>query len=368
MPVLLPRRALLRGLGGLVTGLALGTACSPPSRASQRAATLAPDAATSPARDDARHDTPDAGADDATRSPRSRVALVKSADRALGIKTALALFGLPALASRRVFLKPNLNSADPTPGSTHEETLLALIHALRDAGAGPITLGDRSGMADTRQAMQRLGLFALAKKHDLDALVLDELKRQAWIHHKPPGSQWSQGFYLPRPFLEADYKVMTCCLKTHRFGGHFTMALKNSVGLAARTVPGLRHHFMHELHRSPLKRDLMAELNLAVRPDLIVLDGVEAFVAGGPDQGDRARADLILVADDPVALDALAVAMLRQLGTTPEVSRGPIAAQDQIARALALGLGRAHAQGIELLTPDQASADLGQALLAKLSP
>ena len=77
--------------------------------------------------------------------------------------------------------------------------------------------------------------------------------------------------------------VQTCCLKTHRYGGHFTLSLKNSVGLAAKTVPGNGHDFMRELHTSPHQRRMIAEINAGYRPDLVVLDGVEAFVTGGPD-------------------------------------------------------------------------------------
>ena len=48
--------------------------------------------------------------------------------------------------------------------------------------------------------------------------------------------------------------VQTCCLKTHRYGGHFTLSLKNSVGLVAKRVPGDAYDFMRELHNSPHQR------------------------------------------------------------------------------------------------------------------
>jgi len=49
------------------------------------------------------------------------------------------------------------------------------------------------------------------------------------------------------------------------------------------------------------------------------------------------------------------VAILRSHGTTPEVSRGKIFEQDQIARAAALGLGVKSADQIELVTGDAES-------------
>ena len=55
-----------------------------------------------------------------------------------------------------------------------------------------------------------------------------------WELIKLQDSHWEQGFALPRVVRKAGGVVQTCCLKTHRYGGHFTLSLKNSVGLAAK--------------------------------------------------------------------------------------------------------------------------------------
>lgn len=88
----------------------------------------------------------------------------------------------------------------------------------------------------------------------------------------------------------------------------------------------------------------------------MVLDGVEAFVEGGPDQGKKVNANVILAGTDRVAIDTVGVAVLRHFGTTPAVSRGAIFKQEQIARAVELGLGVTGPDKIELLTGDPASA------------
>jgi uncharacterized protein (DUF362 family) len=90
----------------------------------------------------------------------------------------------------------------------------------------------------------------------------------------------------------------------------------------------------------------------------VVLDGVEAFVNGGPAQGTRVPAEVILAGNDRVAIDAVGVAMLRFLGTTPEVSQGPIFKQDQIARAAELGLGVKSPDQIQIVTGDARSETL----------
>ena len=297
---------------------------------------------------------------------KSRVAVVHTSDRRDGVSRGIALLGLSSLESRSVFLKPNLNSSDLGPASTHEETLLAVIDALRDKNAGRMVLGDRSGMGNTREVLEARGLFKLGEKLDFQTIAFDELDASQWRHMTSPQSSWKHGVYMPTPFLDADFKVMMCCLKTHRYGGHFTLTLKNSVGLAAKKVPGLAHDFMRELHSSPHQRTLIAELNALFTPDLIVLDGVEAFVDGGPAQGDLARGEMMLVGTDRVAMDMLGVAMLRELGTNDDVATGAITDLEQIARAIELDIGTHQATELEILTDDAPSHKLAERLLARL--
>jgi uncharacterized protein (DUF362 family) len=286
----------------------------------------------------------------------AQIAFVKTRDRAAGIERALDLLDVKSMKGKSVFLKPNFNSADPPPGSTHSETLRALVGRLQAIGADRITVGDRSGMGDTPGVMERKGIFRLADRLGIEAIAFDELDADGWEMTQVPGGHWERGFAVARPVLEADGVVQVCCLKTHRFGGHFTMSLKNSIGLVARRVPGERYDYMQELHSSRHQRRLIAEVNVAYQPDLILLDGTEAFVEGGPDRGKRVKPQVILAGTDRVAIDAVGVAILRDFGTTPEVSQGAIFQQEQIARAVELGLGVGGPEEIELVTDDPESA------------
>jgi len=286
----------------------------------------------------------------------AQVAFVKTQDRAAGVNKALDLLEINSMQGQDLFLKPNFNSADAPPGSTHNDTLSALVRTLQAMGADRITVGDRSGMGDTRSVMKQKGVFRLADELGFDVVVFDELDASGWEMMQVEGSHWQNGFAVARPVLEADGVIQTCCLKTHRYGGHFTMSLKNSVGLVAKSVPGERYDYMSELHSSPHQRHMIAEINVAYQPALIVVDGVEAFVDGGPDRGKRVAAQVILAGTDRVALDAVGVAILRYFGTTPAVSQGSIFQQEQIARAVELGLGVDGPEEIELITDDPESA------------
>jgi uncharacterized protein (DUF362 family) len=285
----------------------------------------------------------------------TQVAFVKTNDRSSGLDMALDLLEINPIKGKSLFLKPNFNSADPAPGSTHNDTLSSLVQKLQVMGASRITIGDRSGMGDTRRVMKEKGIFNLANDLGCETVVFDELEASEWELLRIEGTHWRDGFAVARPVLEADGVVQACCLKTHRFGGHFTMSLKNSVGLVAKQVPGENYDYMSELHSSPNQRRMIAEVNMAYVPDLIVLDGIEAFVTGGPDRGARVESSVILAGTDRVAIDAVGVAILRYFGTTDAVSKGEIFQQNQISRGVELGLGVTRPENIELITGDEES-------------
>jgi uncharacterized protein (DUF362 family) len=293
----------------------------------------------------------------------TRVVVVKTEEHADGVNRALRLLRADGFARKHVVVKPNFNSADPFPGSTHGETLDALVEWLGGAGASRVTVADRSGMGQTREVMEAKGVFAQARKRGFAPVVLDDLPARDWVPHRLPGSHWRRGVLFPRLLEEAEAIVSTCCLKTHRFGGHVTLSLKNSVGAVAKHGPD-GYNYMDELHGSPAQRRMIAELNLLYRPAAVLLDALEAFTDGGPEKGTKVAPGLMIAGTDRVAVDAVGVAVLRLYGTTPAVSRGPIFGQEQLARAAALGVGVGRPEQIELVTDDRA----GEAVLARLRP
>ena len=127
-------------------------------------------------------------------------------------------------SGKQVALKANFNSADPFPASTHLDTLRAIVGTLKGAGAAEITLAERSGMGDTREVLEQMGVLALSRELGFNAVVLDDLGKDGWVKFERDGTHWLRGFYMAKVFHDADKIVNTCCLKTHRFGGHFTLS------------------------------------------------------------------------------------------------------------------------------------------------
>ena len=93
----------------------------------------------------------------------SKISLVRTESRTEGVPRAIALLQSNPVQGKAVVLKPNFNSADLTPGSTHIDTLRSLVLTLQGMGATRITLAERSGPGDTtRQVMAKKGIFDLA--------------------------------------------------------------------------------------------------------------------------------------------------------------------------------------------------------------
>jgi uncharacterized protein (DUF362 family) len=284
----------------------------------------------------------------------SRVTFVKTGDREKGVKASLRALAVNPVKGKNVLIKPNFNTADPTPGSTHNDTLMALVDKIWEMEARSIWLGERSYLP-TRKVMDDKGVVPLLKQKDVQIIDFDELKERDWIEFKPKDSHWPNGFRIARPILETECLISTCCLKTHQFGGVFTLSLKLAVGV----VPTVRngYQYMEDLHRSPFQQKMIAEINRFFSPDLIVLDGIDAFVDGGPMTGKRKKGDVFLSSSDRVAIDAVGLAVLKVIGSNTAIMHSKIFEQEQIARAVELGLGASSPLEIEVLPVDKESQE-----------
>ena len=284
-----------------------------------------------------------------TQNNNGKVFLIKTKDRNSGINKLMDHFNLDEFSGDKVAIKANFNSADPFPASTHIDTLHSIIHKLNKTGIGGLILAERSGMGKTRSVLEEMGVFELSDELGFEVVVLDEEDKNRWVKIEKDGTHWVRGFYIPKLFLESDRVIQTCCLKTHRFGGHFTLSLKNSVGIVAKKFSGGSYNYMSELHASPYQRFMIAEINKYYNVDLVVMDALKAFITQGPEQGKVVEPNFILAGDDRVAMDAVGVAILRNYGVKTCINKGRIFELDQLQRAVELGIGVKSAQEIELI-------------------
>lgn len=293
----------------------------------------------------------------------TKVAVISTNDRIYGVSKSFDLLGVNPVKNKKVVLKPNFNTADPPPASTHMETFRQILVKLQEMGAKSITIAERCGPANTEEAFKQKGLYELADEFGFDIVNLETIPRDEWVMKNPEGNHWKDGFLFAKVYDEAECVIETCCLKTHMYGGHFTLSMKNATAL----VPRVGYKYMNELHSSPNQRKMIAEINAAYKWDIIIMDGVLAFVDGGPMEGTLKEANVFVAGTDKVAIDAVGVALLRMLGTTPEVSQGPIFEQEQIARAVELGIGVSSIDDVEFLTDSPESEKLVDRIKAEFA-
>ncbi len=281
----------------------------------------------------------------------AKVALVRTEDRAKGIEAAMKLISFPSPKGKKVLIKPNFNTADPTPGSTHNDTLRKLVQEMKARGAARLTIGDSCGPGNTKEVMEKKGIPALAQELGVDVINFDELPDDSFAHFHPPGSFWKNGFDVAKPVVEAEYLVWTPCLKTHQFGGVHSMSLKLAVGV---TLKKIRWDVMH---KDANIRKMIAEINTAFTPQIIVMDGVDIFVDGGPMTGKLVKAGVVVAGTDRIAVDAVGLAVLKNHGANDAIMSKKIFEQEQIARAVEVGLGIKTPAQIEIVTADAESRD-----------
>jgi uncharacterized protein (DUF362 family) len=293
----------------------------------------------------------------------TKVVVISTKDRVYGVNKSFELLGINPVKGKKVVLKPNFNTADPPPASTHMDTFKQILVKIRELGPKSLTVAERCGPANTEEAFKKKGLYELADEFDFDIVNLSTIPEEEWVMKNPEGNHWKDGFLFAKVYDEAECVIETCCLKTHQYGGHFTLSLKNATAL----VPRDGYTYMNELHSSPNQRKMIAEINAAYKWDLVIMDGVVSFVDGGPMEGTRKDANVFVAGTDKIAIDVVGVALLRMLGATHEVSKGPIFDQEQIARAVELGIGVSSFDEIEFLTDSPESEKLVEKIKAEFS-
>ncbi|MHA2179131.1 MAG: DUF362 domain-containing protein, partial [Candidatus Thorarchaeota archaeon] len=218
----------------------------------------------------------------------TKVAVISTNDRVYGVNKSFELLNIESVKGKMVVLKPNFNTADPPPASTHMDTFRQILVKIQEMGAKSVTVAERCGPANTEEAFKKKGLYELAEEFDLDIVNLETIPREEWVMKNPEGNHWKDGFLFAKVYDEAECVIETCCLKTHQYGGHFTLSMKNATAL----VPREGYTYMKELHSSRHQRKMIAEINAAYNWDLVIMDGIVAFVDGGPMEGTRREANV----------------------------------------------------------------------------
>lgn len=283
-----------------------------------------------------------------THEGKAIVAIVHGRDVPEMLREGVKLLGgldRLSLSGQRVLLKPNVVNDRPPPTTTSPAVVGAVASLVRSAGAAEVTVGDSSGIIrfPTSGNLRATGILAAAEGAGARVVSLDEVTPEPWLRVEPPGAKALPQYFVSRVAYEVDVVVNLPVIKTHRFA-HYSCCLKNLVGIVhPRNRPSVTF-LMGDWH------ERIAELNLAVHPQLQIADGTTVMIAGGPTSGTSAPAHVLLFSGDRVALDVVALALVRTFGAWEKVQGGSVWEQRQIKRARELGLGVNGAAQIEILS------------------
>jgi uncharacterized protein (DUF362 family) len=280
-----------------------------------------------------------------TRDGKALVALVHGQEPHEMLEAGLGLLGgihRLVIRGKKVLLKPNIVNDRPPPTTTSASAIASVVRQVRAQGAAEITVADSSGMIrfPTSENLIATGVRAAAEAEGARVLALED---EPWVQVEPPGAESLPRFYISKPVYEADVFINLPVVKTHRFA-HYSCGLKNLVGITHPRYRPSATFLAGNWH------ERIAELNLAVHPQLTIADATHVMIEGGPTSGTSARADLLLLSGDRVALDVVAVALIRTFGAWPKVEGPSPWEQRQIKRAIELGLGVKGPEQIELVT------------------
>ena len=204
-----------------------------------------------------------------------------------------------ALAGRKVLLKVNL--VEPTRTApqvtTHPAMVLATAEVFRRWGA-QVVVGEASGhMRDTEMALVESGMAPALDSAGLEFVDLN-YEDVAWVKNAGRASKLD-GFYLPRPVMEADLIVSMPKLKTHHWVG-LTVSLKNMYGV----LPGIKYGWpKNVLHHAGIPQTVF-DINASLPKTIAVVDGIVGMEGDGPIMGSPKKLGLIVVGTNLAAVDA----------------------------------------------------------------
>lgn len=221
--------------------------------------------------------------------------------------------------------------AKPTsvPATTHPSVIRAVALWLRDNGISDITLAESSGgpyLAEYMKTIYRVcGMNTLS-----DVLKLNDDYTSQPVNTEAGFKNHS--FNIITPIIEADYIINICKLKTHAMTG-VSAGIKNLFGV----IPGLEKPQLHYLW--PNIEDfsnMILEIAQTVKPNLTIIDAIDAMEGNGPTGGTSHPLGLILGAKDFYTQDYFATTLMQ------------LKPEDVVMIRQAVEKGLAHPDQIEL--------------------
>lgn len=207
---------------------------------------------------------------------------------------------------QRVFIKPNLTAgAKPDTGGTTDVIFVEeIIKILKEIDGIKIIVGEGAGNeVDTDEAFEKLGYKEMAAREGITLVNCDKTE---CCEVTLDDYLYKSKYLLPKVFLNSDIFISAPVLKTHVNTG-ITVALKNTFGL-------ISDNEKMQAHRDYALEECLVDINRVKPADLVFVDGRigSEGVAGGTDFSHPKEANMFLIGNDPVAVDAVSARLMKQ--------------------------------------------------------
>jgi uncharacterized protein (DUF362 family)/Pyruvate/2-oxoacid:ferredoxin oxidoreductase delta subunit len=198
--------------------------------------------------------------------------------------------GIFVKKGEKVIVKPNLLSGRPPEDgvNTHIEVVRAVVKLIKELGAVPFIADTPGGSVTSEQVYKSSGISAVAGEEGVELL---EVKRVKMV----------KGIPIASYFFECDKIISLPKMKTHMLMT-LTGAVKNMYG----AVAGLNKAHLHKKFPAPGEFfNVLTDVFEAVKPHLVLMDGIVAMDGDGPSAGRLRPAGILIAGADSVAVDSV---------------------------------------------------------------
>jgi uncharacterized protein (DUF362 family) len=222
----------------------------------------------------------------------------------------------------RVVLSPNMGwmRTPEQAAATHPDVLRKVVELCERAGAAKITCidytlddwkmafdicGAKEAIRGTKATLLSPTEVSMYKDIDIPSYVPKTTSEGGYdcVHHNNQIYQ-----KLPREILECDSFICVPIVKDHEAAA-ITISMKKLMG----NIWNRKDYHRYGLH------DCIAELNMALRPTLIIADATRALQTRGPKgPGEVTIPNKIVVGIDPVSVDSYCTRFLTVKSVTPD--------------------------------------------------
>lgn len=213
----------------------------------------------------------------------------------------LKRFEKPIKSSKSVLVKPNLVSYESYPTTTHPNLLKEVLKFLLKKEK-KILVADGPAADPGNHSLKKV-----CQRLEVSFLNLHEGK---FIRKTSKDNFELEVSDVP---FKYDLMISLPVLKEHMVCG-LTGALKNQFGFLSDKERGKLHHGSKNIHQG------IAELNTIIRPDLVLMDGIETLIKAQELRhgGEKAKLGYMLAGTDPVKLDMKGYELLSKITKLPK--------------------------------------------------